>query len=262
MNPPSEFPWLRAEDFQRHLMDLRTDTYEGARRRSEREDVFHRAVLLLGPVVTEVLAGFNEVMLEGTGTIEGPVHDSGTRLEARWELSWPQQRAAEHRIEPGRTVRPITIRAHFHHGWTHGHLAGCDTGDWPFQVTTEADARRQWPIVWAIAEAELHHRIFESNHPWEVVPLPHRRLPTRSQVGIGEACGAGGHRYESPPAGGRVSFAADVRVTPSGDGGTALPRLRPSGIHRAPFDSRLQRGDGDRGHRPKRLCSPASKTTR
>lgn len=183
MKPPSELPGPRAEDFRRHLMDLRTDTYEGARRRSEREDVFHRAVHLLSPVVTEVLARFNEAMLAGTGTIEGPVHDSGRDLEARWELSWQQQRAATHRIKPGKSVRPITIRAHFHDGWTHGHLAGRAAGDWPFQVTTEADARRQWIIVWAIAEAELHHRIFESHHPWDVVPLPTGDSPPAAKWG-------------------------------------------------------------------------------
>ena len=183
MNPPSESLGQRAEDFRRHLMDLRTDSYEGARRRSSREVVFHRAVHLLSPVVAEVLARFNEVMLAGVGALEGPVHDPGRTLEARWELSWPQQRAATHRIEPGKAVRPITIRAHFHHGWTHGHLAGLTAGDWPFQVTTEADARRQWNIVWAIAEAELHHRIFESYHPWDVVPLPTGGFPPAAKWG-------------------------------------------------------------------------------
>ncbi len=183
MNPPTDLQDLRAQDYQRHLMDLRTDTYEGARDRSEREDVFHQAVHLLSRVVAEVLQRFNEVMLSGAGRIEGPIVDSGQNLEARWELSWPQQRAATHRIEAGKAVRPITIRAHFHDGWTHGHLAGSDAGDWPFQVTTEADARRQWSILWAIAEAELHSRIFESYHPWDVVPLPSGDSPPAAKWG-------------------------------------------------------------------------------
>lgn len=172
MNPPTDLARLRAQDYQRHLMDLRTDSYEGAVPRSDREEVFNRAVRLLDPVVTEVLERFDEVMLADSGMIEGPAYIRGRDLEARWELSWPKQRSAAHRIEPGKPVGPITIRAHFHEGWTHGHLAGSAAGDWPFQVTTEADARRQWTIIWAIAESELHHRIFESHHPWDVVPLP------------------------------------------------------------------------------------------
>ena len=172
MNQPTDLLRLRAEDHQRHLMDLRTDTYEGAGPRSDREDVFNHAVRLLDPIVTEVLERFNEVMLAGSGTTQGPAYIRGRDLEVRWELSWPQQRSAAHRIEPGKAVWPITIRAHFHDGWTHGHLAGSATGDWPFQVTTEDDARRQRIILWVIAEAELHHRIFESYHPWDVVPLP------------------------------------------------------------------------------------------
>ena len=183
MNPPTEWLGLRAGDYQRHLMDLRTDSYQGAGPRPDREDVFHRAVHLLGPVAIEVLQRFNEVMLAGTGAIEGPVHGSERGLEARWELSWPQQRAAAHRMEPGKPVGPITIRAHFPDGWTHGHLAGSDAGDWPFQVTTEADARRQWVILWAIAENELHHRIWESYHPWDVVPLPTGDSPPAAKWG-------------------------------------------------------------------------------
>ena len=183
MNLPTGFLELRARDYQRHLMDLRTDSYHGARHRSDREQVFNQAVHLLNPVVHDVLERFNEVMLDGDGTIDGPIHEPGGNLEVRWQLSWPQQQAATHRLEPGKTVRPITIRAHFYDGWTHGHLAGSDAGDWPFQVTTETDARRQWIILWAIAEVELHHRIFESYHPWDVVPLPTGDSPPAAKWG-------------------------------------------------------------------------------
>ena len=183
MNPPTDLQGQRAQDYQRHLMDLRSDSYEGARDRSEREDVFHQAISLLSPVVTEVLQRFKEVMLAGAGRIEGPVVDSGKNLEARWELSWAQQRAAANRTQSGKGVRPITIRAHFHDGWTHGHLAGSEAGDWPFQVTTAADAQRQRIILWAIAEAELHTRIFESYHPWDVVPLPTGDAPPAAKWG-------------------------------------------------------------------------------
>lgn len=183
MSLPTGLLELRARDYQRHLMDLRTDSYHGAHHRSDREQVFNQAVHLLDPVVDDVLERFNEVMLDGAGTIQGPIDGSGENREVRRQLSWPQQQAAKHRLEPGKTVRPITIRAHFYDGWTHGHLAGSDAGDWPFQVTTEADARRQWIILWAIAEVELHHRIFESYHPWEVVPLPTGDSPPAAKWG-------------------------------------------------------------------------------
>ena len=183
MIPPTDSLRVRAEDFRRHLLDLRTDTYQGAGHRSDREAVFHEAVDLIAPVVTEVLKRFNDVMLAGTGTIGGPIRVSGRNLVARWELSWPKQRAACHRIEPGKVVGPITIRAHFPEGWTHGHLAGSDAGDWPFQVTTRDDARRQWMTLWAIAENELHYRIWESYHPWAVVPLPTGDSPPAAKWG-------------------------------------------------------------------------------
>lgn len=60
---------------------------------------------------------------------------------------------------------PITVRAHFGDGWTHGHLAGLVAGDWPMQVTSGEDAERQEMIIWTIAETELHQIIWASYHP-------------------------------------------------------------------------------------------------
>lgn len=163
----------RAEDYQRHLIDLRTDSYEGAEDRADRAAVFRAAAAALEPVALAVLGAFNEVMLAGTGDIASSLveFDDGG-LEARWELSWPGQRAATHRLEPGKPVGPVTIRAHLPIGWTHGHLSGSDAGHWPMQVVGAADAERQWLTLWSIAEMDLHHRIWESRHPWDVVPLP------------------------------------------------------------------------------------------
>ncbi len=162
----------RVEDYQRHLMDLRSDTYDSAYSRAERETVFLRAVELLNPVVTRVLSEFNDLMLASSGTIEGPLYDRAGGIEARWLLSWPEQRRVKHRVEESNGVDPITVRAHFGDGWTHGHLAGLVAGDWPMQVTSEEDAERQWMIIWTIAETELHQIIWASYHPWDVVPLP------------------------------------------------------------------------------------------
>lgn len=163
----------RAEDFRRHLDDLRQGAYEGALERADKERVFGAAVDLLSPVVHDVLATFNQMMLAGSGTIA----DSGVRsfdagIERVWTLSWPLQASAVRRVgEPG-PLDPLVVRAHFSGGWTHGHLAGSAVGNWPLQITTEAEARRQAPVVWAIVEAELHERIFEMVHPWEQVPAP------------------------------------------------------------------------------------------
>ena len=58
--------------------------------------------------------------------------------------------------------------AWFAAGFTHPHLRGSQVGNWPLQVTSEEDARRQEPIVRAIVEAELHERVFEGT--WRIIP--------------------------------------------------------------------------------------------
>ncbi len=141
----------RVEDLFRHLEDLRTNSFEGAGPRAERVELFRRAVELLGPVARLILEEANA---------------------ARWELSWPEQRAAAN-IRGGDGVPPVQVVAWFAAGFTHPHLVGSRTGDWPLQVTSQADAERQEPIVRAIVEAELHQRIFEGG--WRIVPGYTRR---------------------------------------------------------------------------------------
>src|SRR6266849_4908447 len=78
----------RATDIFRHLSDLRSGTYEGARQWPERVEVFRRAVSLLDPVVRRVLEQANAVFLRGSGTIHhraGDDRDGGAY--AHWELS-------------------------------------------------------------------------------------------------------------------------------------------------------------------------------
>jgi len=85
----------RAADIFRHLSDLRSGTYEGARQWPERVEVFRRAVSLLDPVVRRILEQTNAVFLRGTGAIHhraGVDRDGGAY--AHWELSWPEQRRA------------------------------------------------------------------------------------------------------------------------------------------------------------------------
>ena len=167
----------RVEDITRHLDDLRTRSYEGVADRAGRNRVFARAVELLDPVVTRVLEEVDRVFLDGEGEIEAkPVADDGDGgLEASWALGWPAQRAAANKRAPG-PVGPVQVVAWFKSGFNHGHLAGSQAGYWPLQVTSEADADRQEPIIRAIVEVELHQRIFEAG--WQVVPSYARRHPS------------------------------------------------------------------------------------
>src|SRR6266851_4983774 len=85
----------RATDIFRHLSDLRSGTYEGARQWPERVEVFRRAVRLLDPVVRRILEQANAVFLRGSGTIHhraGDDREGGA--EGTWEGGWPGQGTA------------------------------------------------------------------------------------------------------------------------------------------------------------------------
>jgi hypothetical protein len=153
----------RTEDLYRHLDDLRTNSYEGAGPRAERNEVFRRATALLDPVVTGILEEVDATLLDGTGALtREPAGDDGRGgLVARWSLSWPAQR--------DRGVDPVAVVAWFGASFSHGHLAGSSLGNWPLQVVDARDAERQAPIVRAIVEAELHQRVFDSRS-WRVIP--------------------------------------------------------------------------------------------
>jgi hypothetical protein len=157
----------RSEDIYRHLEDLRTHTYEGAHDWPERVTVFRRAVGLLDPVVQAALSEASREYLNGSGTIAvhaGQDRDGG--VFAHWELSWPAQRDSPG--HDGGRVEPVQVMALFGRGSTHPHLRGAVAGMWPCQVTSDADAQRQEPVVRAIVEAELHERIAQGG--WRVIP--------------------------------------------------------------------------------------------
>lgn len=157
----------RAQDFFRHLDDLRTRSFEGAEPREARIELFRRSVDLLEPVVHEVLAEIDAVFLDDTGEIGKSLEQDGAGgWRAAWTLSWPTQREATSR--DGGKVPPIQVLVVFTSGFTHPHLSGTVASAWPCQVTSEEDARRQEPIIRAIAESELHQRIFEGR--WQIVP--------------------------------------------------------------------------------------------
>lgn len=165
----------RPEDLFRHLNDLRTRTYEGASDWPERVAHFERAVELLDPVVRMVLDGADATFLERTAKVArdtGEDQDGGRW--ARWNMQWPAQR--ETRARDGGAVQPVRVSVVFARHNVHPHLSGSTAGMWPCQVTDEADAARQEPIVRAIVEAELHQRIVEGR--WGIVPAFTRQYGT------------------------------------------------------------------------------------
>ena len=172
IRPPRAVPWVRrVADFARHLADLKVDRYEGTTGRQEREQVFRTAVALIGPVVEQVLDELGALYLAGAAEISFEwVSDEGD-LEAAWCLGWPDQRSARRRagVVGPETVGPIVISAIFPAGWTHGHLRGAHVGHWPLQVLDASDAARQYEVLWAAAEAELHEWIYSTDRPWERV---------------------------------------------------------------------------------------------
>lgn len=157
----------RTADVFRHLRDLRSGSYEGAREWADRVEVFREAVSLLDPVVRRVFQDADAAFLRGGGAVSHRVEtDRDGGVHAHWELSWPEQRHATAR--DGGRVEPIQVLVAFGRGNTHPHLRGAAAGMWPCQVTDAADAERQEPIVRAIVECELHERILQGT--WRVIP--------------------------------------------------------------------------------------------
>jgi hypothetical protein len=104
------------------------------------------------------------------GTFEGcPESDGAFGRVTRFELTWPEQRAA--RITRGGRgpLPPVRIVVNFARGFLHPHLSGTTAGSWPFQVTSAADAERQRGVLAAIVELELHERIFQTD--WRLLPV-------------------------------------------------------------------------------------------
>lgn len=170
--------WLhRVEDFRRHVEDLKNQAFEGRVSRTDRDALFDAAFTLLDPLARTVLEDVNAGLLGGSGTItsEPPHSDGSGGTIGRWTLRWPLQQQARDRFS-GRPLQPVTIGAVFPDEWTHPHLAArthlgtAGLIGWPLQVVSDDDAMRQIWILRAIAEAELHDRIYEADVNWEIVP--------------------------------------------------------------------------------------------
>ncbi|MFC5186006.1 hypothetical protein [Actinomadura harenae] len=151
----------------RHFTDLRDGTHghppaRPVRDRPGKELLFLRAVPLVDPHARRVLDEMNTHLLHGTGQ----VHATGVRrtpergLDARWELSWPAQKAAG--------LAPVLLHAFYGAGFHHPHLQGGTVGQWPLNVVTERDAAAELPTLRAVAAADLHNLVFQGGH--RIVP--------------------------------------------------------------------------------------------
>lgn len=162
---------VRADDLLRHLQDLQSGTYEGAMSRDAKEAMYRQGVELLTPVALVILEEANTLFLNGTGDVRviGPEEDGRGGLVTRFELSWPEQRAAQVMRGPHGPLQPVRIVVDYSRGFLHPHLSGSTAGFWPFQVTSAADAERQKGVLAAIVELEIHQRIFETD--WRILPV-------------------------------------------------------------------------------------------
>ena len=170
-----ETPRAWIDGLRRHLEDLRTDSYEGAVG-PEREAHYRAAFDLLSIAATGVLADINELLLGGKGdiSIQPPGPDGHGGLIGSWMLSWPALREARSRIT-GKDLSPVTISAVWPAGFVHPHLVAGGAINpraeslvaWPMQLTSAEEAAQQEPLLWAIAAAEVHDRIYQSS--WRVV---------------------------------------------------------------------------------------------
>src|SRR5260370_12766223 len=99
----------------------------------------------------------------------GPEEDGAGGLATRFELSWPEQRAARVMPGPNGPLQPVRIVVDYSHGFLHPHLSGSTAGFWPLQVTSAAEPVREKGFLAAIVEFELHQRIYDTD--WRILPI-------------------------------------------------------------------------------------------
>jgi hypothetical protein len=151
----------------RHFADLRDGTHgAGAVTRDDKEKLFGAAVGYLDHYARQALSELNETLLLATGTVaaSGVVRSHNGDVMAKWTLRWPEQEAAD--------IPPITLEAFFGHNFHHPHLRGGTLGVWPLNVFSDSDAKAELPTLRAIAAAELHNLVFQSDY--HIVPATTR----------------------------------------------------------------------------------------
>jgi hypothetical protein len=141
----------------RHFADLRNGTHGDATSRRDKEQLFTEAVSLLDLYARQALNEINTHLLLDTGEVTTTgVRDSASGVDCIWALSWPEQRAIR--------LDPIVIDAFYGSGFHHPHLRGGTVGDWPLNVFTQEQAAEELPTLRAIAAAELHNLVFQSDY--------------------------------------------------------------------------------------------------
>jgi len=151
----------------RHFADLRDGTHgDGAVSRAAKEQLFSAAVDYLDPYARQTLAEINEALLLGSGTISntGVTRSANGDCTALWTLAWPEQQQAG--------IPPVTLEAFYGHSFHHPHLRGATVGVWPLNVFSTGDAAAELPILRAIASADLHNLVFQSD--FQIVPATTR----------------------------------------------------------------------------------------
>ena len=166
--------WI--DGIERHLEDLRQNAYEGASG-ADRHALYVAAFELLTPVAVDVLQQVSAALLRGNGEVlvRAPGADGDGGFIGSWLLTWLELRQSTSRFT-GKALQPVTISALFPAGFTHPHLVGdgpvspraASLTAWPMQITSPEDAELQRPVLWAIATAEVHDRIYQSS--WQVIP--------------------------------------------------------------------------------------------
>jgi len=165
--------WI--DGIERHLEDLRGNAYEGASG-ADRYALYISAFELLTPVALDVLQQVNASLLRGTGdvSLRAPGPDGNGGQIGSWLLTWPELSTSTSRFT-GERLHPVTISAVFPAGFTHPHLVAGgpinpraeSLNAWPMQVTSHQDAEQHRAVLWAIATAEVHDRIYQSS--WRVI---------------------------------------------------------------------------------------------
>jgi len=147
----------------RHFADLRDGVHgDGAVSRQAKEALIADAVELLDGVARQALAEINDVLLLRSGAVAatGLRRSTDGDATAAWLLSWPEQRDSG--------LQPVTLEAFFGRRFHHPHLRGATVGNWPLNVFNPADAEAQLPTLRAIAAADLHNLVFQSDY--RIVP--------------------------------------------------------------------------------------------
>lgn len=143
----------------RHFADLRERMHgDGAVAREDKERLFAAAVRLLDPFARQALGEIDAALLldSGSVTASGLTHSADGDLTASWRLTWPEQRRRE--------LPPATLEAFFGSRFHHSHLRGATVGTWPLNVFNPDDAAAELFTLRAIAAAELHNLVFQSDY--------------------------------------------------------------------------------------------------